>query len=304
MKRENSRLAGYLAAFLTIFIWGTTFTSSKILLQILTPFELLFMRFAIGYIGLILLSLGRGIPFLGKREAQFALAGITGVTVHYLAENIAVQYSMASMVGIIKSISPFFIALISSLVLREKKLGICFTAGFIIVMAGIIMVNTGDAAESGTVSAGNIWAVFSAFMWAVYSVIIKKMERIPYGIIAVTRRIFFYGILFMIPFFPVFGFQADIREIVKGTALLHLLFLGIGASAVTFLSWNTAVKILGPVKTGVYIYFTPVITAVVSAIWLKEPVTAWTLCGIVLILTGLSVSEGMFRGKKRSGRLK
>ena len=51
----NKDFSGHLAALLTIFIWGTTFISTKILLTDFKPIEILFFRFLIGLFILILI---------------------------------------------------------------------------------------------------------------------------------------------------------------------------------------------------------------------------------------------------------
>ena len=73
--------------------------------------------------------------------------------------------------------------------------------------------------------------------------------------------------------------------------------MGLGASALCFVTWNTAVKRLGSVKTSVYIYMVPVITAVTSVLILREPLTAAALSGLVLTLLGLFISEKRVRNK-------
>ena len=71
---------------------------------------------------------------------------------------------------------------------------------------------------------------------------------------------------------------------------LNLIYLGVGASALCFVTWNYAVKVLGAVKTSVYIYIVPVITVVTSVIVLKEEITGLAGIGIGLTLIGLFLS--------------
>ena len=74
---------------MTIIIWGTTFVSTKVLLRDFTPVTVLFTRFVIGYAFLWCLK-PRVLPFSGwKKELLFAGAGLTGVTLYFLLENIA-----------------------------------------------------------------------------------------------------------------------------------------------------------------------------------------------------------------------
>ena len=62
----------------------------------------------------------------------------------------------------------------------------------------------------------------------------------------------------------------------------NILFLGLGASALCFVTWNMAVKILGAVKTSIYIYIVPVVTVVTSIIVLHEQITLMAFIGTVL----------------------
>ena len=102
----------------------------------------------------------------------------------------------------------------------------------------------------------------------------------------------------MLPFTFIMGFDVDISQIVMPIHLFNLLFLGIGASALCFVTWNLAVKILGSVKTSVYIYIVPVITAVTSTFILHEKITLTTLLGIILTLVGLLLSENKKKKEK------
>ena len=75
------------------------------------------------------------------------------------------------------------------------------------------------------------------------------------------------------------------------TYLFNIFYLGLGASALCFVTWNFAVKELGPVKTSAYIYMVPVITVLTSALILSEPLTLLTGTGTILTLAGLFLSE-------------
>ena len=86
---SRQRTLGHAAALMTIIIWGTTFVSTKVLLRDFTPVTVLFTRFVIGYAFLWCLK-PRVLPFSGwKKELLFAGAGLTGVTLYFLLENIA-----------------------------------------------------------------------------------------------------------------------------------------------------------------------------------------------------------------------
>lgn len=101
----------------------------------------------------------------------------------------------------------------------------------------------------------------------------------------------------MIPLLFVSDFKLDISRFSETGNLMNMLFLGVGASALCFVTWNFAVKKLGTVKTSVYIYLVPVITVIVSVLILKEKITLFSLCGIFLTLLGLMLSQIKKRSK-------
>ena len=138
---------------------------------------------------------------------------------------------------------------------------------------------------------GDLLAILAALVWAIYSILIKKISTFGYNTIETTRTIFFYGIVLMIPALFFLDFKFEITQFYDLTNLLNILFLGLGASALCFVSWSFSVKTLGAVKTSVYIYAVPAITVLTSALILKEPITLLSSLGMTLTIIGLFLSE-------------
>lgn len=298
MEQEMNKLVvGHVAAFVTILIWGTTFISTKVLLRVFSPIEILFIRFLIGYATLWCVSPRRLKLKDWRQELYFGAAGLCGVTLYYLFENIALTYTLASNVGVIISAAPFFTVICSCLLLHERRPGGRFFVGFLIAMTGIGLISFGSDASLQLNPLGDVLALVAAVIWAVYSTITKKLSEFGYGTVQTTRRTFFYGLVFMIPVLFLMDFHVSLEMFSDGKMVLNLLFLGLGASALCFVTWNLAVKILGAVKTTVYIYMVPVITTVTSVIILHERITLPVVCGIVLTLVGLFMSEDRRQGK-------
>ena len=296
---ENKKSAGHLAALFTIFIWGTTFISTKVLLVAFRPVEILFFRFVMGFAALLLVCPHRLRTVSRRQEAAFALAGLCGICLYYLLENIALTYTMASNVGVIISVAPFFTAILSWLFLKsEGKLRANFFIGFAVAMTGVALISfSGSQLELNPV--GDLLAVLAAFVWACYSILTRKISSFGYPVILTTRRTFFYGILFMVPALCLFDFKIGLKRFADVMYLLNILYLGLGASALCFVTWNLAVKTLGAVRTSVYIYMVPVITVATSVLILKEPVTWISAVGTVMAVAGLFLSQygGRERGK-------
>lgn len=284
-------LRGHLAALLTIFIWGMTFISTKVLLKGFTPVEILVLRFLLGYAALWVMF-PRRLRFSGlRRELLFAGAGLCGLTLYYLFENIALTYTLASNVGVIVSVSPFFTALLAHFTLDGEKLHARFFVGFAAAIAGIFLIDFNGSFVLRLNPLGDFLALLAAMIWAVYSVLMKKISLLGLPTIGCTRRIFFYGLVFMAPAVWVSPFRFSAGSLFNPVMLLNLLFLGVGASAMCFVTWNWSVGVLGAVKTSVYIYLIPIITIAASVLLLGEQLTWVALLGAALTMAGLFLSE-------------
>ena len=288
MKKE---ISGHYTALLTELIWGTTFISTKVLLSDFLPIEILFFRFLLGYFALWMIS-----PHILRvkdrsEEVYFALAGLTGACLYYLLENIALTYTLATNVAIIVSVAPFFTAVLSHLFSKKReRISPFFFIGFLIAFFGILLINL-NGSRMDLNPKGDILALAAAFIWAIYSILCRKINSYGYSVVQSTRRTFFYGLLFMIPIFIASGASFNLTGFKDFKNLFNLVFLGLGASAISFVTWNYSVKRLGAIKTSVYIYLIPVVTIVFSAIFLSEPITPMIGAGTVMTLSGLIVSE-------------
>ncbi|MGM0301935.1 hypothetical protein IGI66_001534 [Enterococcus sp. AZ048] len=285
----SETVKGHLSASVTVMIWALTFISTKVLLKDFLPIEILFIRFLIGFLVLTVVS-RRRLSFNGwSKEKYSMIAGLFGVFLYYYLENVALTYTLAMNVGIIGSVSPFMTALISRFVLKQGTIPKIFVLGFICSMIGISLISL-----SGTLNVdpiGDGLALIATVCWASYSLIVKKISTFGEGTIAATQRIFFYGLLFMLPVLFLSIDSFDVSRFAQLGNFSNLLFLGVGASALCFVTWNFSVKTLGAVRATVYIYTIPMLTTIASVAILGETITIKTVFGILLTLTGLILSE-------------
>ena len=226
-----------------------------------------------------------------RQEWIFAGAGLCGICLYYLLENIALTYTMASNVGVIVTVAPLFTALLAALFLRgEERLPANFFIGFLVAMAGVCLISFNGTSFSLN-PRGDLLALLAALVWGFYSILTRKIAAFGYTTIQTTRRTFFYGLLFMLPACVLFDFQLNLSRFAEPLNLANILFLGLGASALCFVTWNTAIRHLGAVQASLYIFLTPVITVLFSVLILGEPFTWLTACGTLLTLGGLVLSE-------------
>lgn len=298
----NEKMKGHLLAIIVITIWSTTFASTKILLRTFEPIEILVLRFAIGF--LVLLAIRPKLHKLTiRQELYYLAAGASGVTLYYMLENSALQYTTASNAGVIISTAPFFTAVLSHFILKgEERFKWNFFVGFVIAFTGICLIMIKGGSFSLNLL-GDLMIVAAALSWAIYCVVLKRINTFDVPMIESTRRIFAWGLVFMIPIALIKGLSFSLVDVIKPVNLGNLLFLGVGACALCFIIWNTAVKIIGTVKANFYIYLTPVVTLIVSAIVLHEEITPRLILGTVLTLCGVVVSEMKWGKKRRAGEV-
>lgn len=303
--QPRAHTRGHLAAILTIFIWGVTFISIKVLLDEFSPIEVMFYRLVVALLALLVASppsfsktfssiqTAQAVGWMKKIKSEllFMFAGLTGVTLYFIFQNTALDYTQASNVGVLISVAPLLTALVSAVFLRDEKLGGNFFFGFVIAIAGIILISYNGNTVLKLNPLGDLLSLLAAGVWAFYSVTIRKLSAAGIAPIRMTRKVFTYGLLFLLPLLPLFDFRLGLERLALLPNVLHILFLGLGASALCFVTWNYAVGVLGAVKTSVYIYMTPVVTIAASVLVLDERVTWVALAGVVLILAGLFVSE-------------
>lgn len=295
----NRRLIGHILALFTTLIWGTTFVSTKYLLQVSVPIEILFSRFALGFITLCLIYPHDIIRFDKKQEVYFAATGLTGVLLYYLLENIALTYTLASNVGIIVATAPIFTAICAHIFLPGEQLHKNFLIGTIFAMSGIVIIMFNNSFNLHFNPLGDFLAVTAAIAWALYSIIIRQIAVMNYNMITATRKMFFYGLIFMLPLIYWQNIHIDTAKLVNSTYLLNILFLGIGASAVCFVTWNLAIDYLGATDCCTYIYLDPIVTVVTAILFLNEEISIITVLGCILTLIGLLISENRVTVRKK-----
>ncbi len=287
----SSTAVGHAAALFTVVVWGVTFVCTKVLLRDFQAVEILFLRFAMAFCALYLVAPGRLPHMTPRRHAVTAAAGLTGTCLYYLLENIALDHTMASNVAVILTAAPLFTGLVGRFVFRSgEHLGLFFYLGFFVAMTGICLISF-NGAQLSLNPVGDLLAVSAGLVWAFYACLTSIMGTWGVSSIQITRATFGWGLLFMIPCMPLFGFDCNFARLLRPVNLGNMLFLGLVASALCFTTWNMAVRALGTVRASLYIYLVPVITVAVSVVVLNESLTWLSALGTILTLAGLFLSQ-------------
>lgn len=293
---ENHKSAGamvYVTAFVIVVIWGCTFVQTKLLINAgLRPDEIFFFRFVLAYVLML--------PFAGKRlwlgnwkDELLAIAlGLTGGSLYFITENYALAYGYCSNVSLIVCLTPLITVLIVGCFYPGERMDRKGLFASLLALAGMALVVFNGNFILKLSPVGDILALAACLCWALYTLIIKRLQD-KYSNMLITRKVFGYGLLTILPLLCVNGVNVEL--LVDGGTVVwgNLLFLGCVASMLCFLGWNWCLEKLGTVRATNLLYLNPVVAITTSALVLGERVTWVAIIGALFILFGLY----MFRRK-------
>lgn len=294
LKMIGGTILGHLAGIITISMWGYSFVSSKVLLEHgLGPVEIYVLRFLLAYLIVLCLNHKRLTAHTIGEEALFAVCGLCAGSLYFIAENTALEYTLATNVSLLTSMSPLITALLVALIYKTEKLGVGSWVGSAIAVMGVVCVVFNSSHSLEVRPLGDFLSLAAAFSWAIYSLVLRRLNA-RYDVWFITRKTFFYGLVTAVPFLIFERDTVNIIEAIQQSAVWgNLLFLGLGASTVAYVLWALTVKQVGAVRANNYMYLQPVITLVVSAVVLGEKITLLGCTGIVLIIGGLWLGENI-----------
>lgn len=287
----TSNIIYHIGALLAVTAWGVAFINTKVLLQHgLNAVEIYIYRFIIAYLFVFLIC---PRPFKSHSwgdELKFILCGICGGSVYFISENTALNYTLVTNVSLIVTLSPIITALFIGMIYRNARPGKGFMTGSAIAFIGVCFVIFNSSFVMKVNPIGDLLALLSAVCWSVYSILLKPLNA-RYNVWFITRKIFFYGLITSLPFLAVEPHLTPFTELLQPAVIGNLCFLGLVPSLSAYLLWAQAVKKLGVVSSGNYLYISPIMTLIASYLFLKEPVSAVGLTGCGLILVGVILSE-------------
>ena len=296
-----NRLRYHLLTLAVVAVWGVTFVSTKVLIGAgMHPVAIFFVRFTLAYAGIWLyIALSRQPAKLWygwKEELVFLLLGVSGGSLYFLTENLALAYTQATNVAFLVCSAPLFTAIFTLIYRRFGKgrfvdglepvrLGWPLVGGTVLALSGMAMV-VFDGARLQLSARGDLLAIAAALCWAVYSLFMSQMTR-DHGTVTATRKVFFYGLLTILPFLG--GYKDSFAPAILGQTAVwfNLLFLGLVASLLCFILWNLAMDKLGNVTTTNYVYLNPVFTLLSAMALLGERMTLLAGIGCAAILAGV-----------------
>ena len=279
---------GYIGALTVVCIWGSTFVSSKVLLDAeMQPADIFFIRFVIAYLCMLVISHRRLFADDWHDELVFFLLGILGGSLYFLTENMALCHSYATNVSILVSTAPLLTALVCSIFYRSERMTGKQVIGSLIAFVGVVLVVLNGQLVLHLNPLGDMLALSAALAWAFYSLLMRRIMG-SYSMAFITRKIFAYGIITILPYFLfIEPFSMTKAMLSDWVIIANLLFLSVIASHGCFLLWNWVLREVGVVHASNFIYLQSLVTMVVSAIVLAERITPMAIAGAVILILGM-----------------
>lgn len=286
----TQKIMGHFYAIFTILVWGSCFVLTKEMLTTYTAIQIIPLRMALAYVTLWVLR-PKTLKLPRKDELMFILIGVTGGSLYFFLQNTALSYTYAANVSILVALAPILTVILAQLFSRSgERLGKYVYIGAVIAIVGVVLVVLNGQLTFHLNPLGDLIALGAAFMWALYSILIKKYTE-RYDNFLVTRRVMLWAFLTSVPLMLVTDGMPDLRPLfTTPRILLSWLFLGVFGNAVCFAIWNVAFKRLGVVITNNYLYASPFVTLAAGYLILHEEITLMSIIGAVLITAGVIVA--------------
>lgn len=282
---------GHMVAIVTVLVWGFTFINTKVLLGCgMSPVEIFVARFVVAYLGIWLFSPRRLWCTTWRDELRMLALGVTGGSLYFVAENEALRWTMASNVSFIVCSAPLYTILLALLLFRDVRATGRLLAGSALALVGIAAIIFNGHYVLHLSPRGDLLAFAAAWCWAFYSILIRSVSK-HYSAVFITRKVFAYGLLTIIPFLLWHPWQFPLSGLLQPMVWTNLLFLSVVASLICFVLWSWAVKEIGALSSSNYIYLNPVATCIASAIILSEPITPIAILGLLLTIAGVYLAE-------------
>ena len=288
----------HIVAIFVVLIWGTTFVSSKVLLNSgLLPADIFFVRFIIAYSCLLCLSHKRLFANSIADELTLAGLGIMGGSLYFLTENMALLHSTSSNVSILVSTTPLVTAMLLAIFYKNERLSSRQICGSVLAFIGVVLVVLNGQLVLHLNPLGDALALGASFTWGFYSLFMRRIMG-RYSADFITRKVFFYGLVTIMPYFALVH-PLDIDLLTSGSMTIwgNLLFLGFVASTGGYLLWNWVMRKLGAVKSTNFIYLQSLVSMVAGHVILGERITIMAIAGAVILIIGMILAVRKKRSK-------
>lgn len=295
---EQEQLKTYGALVATTVFWGLSFVATKVALETIPTFTLIFARFMLAFLFFAAIMIRHGVPsFTPKDHFKLFLMAIFQPGLYFLCETQGLLYTSASKVSLIIATIPVAVMILSAIILKEKtnRLGII---GIFLSLVGIAILVIGDPdfnwGLGGSVKGDLI--VFGAVISAAFYIVSARNLGKRYSSREITSMQCFYGALFFAPALfldiPTLSWAA-----ISPRSLVALLYLVVFATVAAFFFYNYALTRIPTSRAAIFLNGIPVVTALGAWVDLGERLTLLQLAGGILVLAAVFITNLMNRNR-------
>jgi drug/metabolite transporter (DMT)-like permease len=289
----TERLAA-LALVTTIVLWASAFAGIRVALRAFGPEHLSLLRLAIASAVLGAIAVARGGLRVPARAdlPGLLLVAFAGMTAYQLLLNAGEVSVPAGTASLLVNVSPLFTAILAVTLLGERLSGWA-RAGIAVGFGGAALVAVSRGGGLGF-DARALLVLGAAVVQATFFVAQKALlERSRLEAFDLTAWAMWLGTAMLLPFAP--GLPQAVASAPAG-ALAAVLYLGVGASALGFVSWAYASARVPVSFAASTLYAVPVVAGAVAWLWLGETPARLAVAGGAVALAGVALTAAARRG--------
>jgi len=289
---HNSTTVTYAALTGAAIFWGLSFVASKVALESIPPFTLVFARFSLASCFFLFLMFRRGFPkFTSREHIKLFFMSLFEPGLYFVFETLGLQHTTAAKASLIIAAVPLAVTLFAIPLLGERPRG--FTVlGIFISFAGIAVLVTGDPEfqwKMGGRFLGDV-LIFCAVLSATFYIIGARDLGRNHSALEITSLQILYGALFFAP-----GFLWELPEMqwhaVSSRSLAALGYLTVFATIAAFICYNYGLSKVPASRAALFINSIPVITTFAAWFVLGERLTLFQICGGVIVVAAVFLSS-------------
>ncbi len=305
MSHQKSKHTGtYFFLTFSMICWGLSFIWYKQALTFFMPVSLVLLRLLISIPILLTLSSAlKKLQKIRKKDFKFFLAlAFFEPFLYFMSESYGMQYVSTTVAAVIISTIPLFNSLATFIFLREK-LSANNYFGMVISFGGVLAVIYSDIDSFSATGLGIALIFISVFAAIAYGLIVNKIAA-NYSTLTIVSIQNIIASIFFIPVFIAFDLKEFNFSELTIDKLLPVLYMSVFASTIAYVGFIKGLRTLGVAKATVFTNFVPVFTAIFAFLILKEPVSFIKACGIILVISGLILSQSSKQLlKKKAGNI-
>ncbi len=291
---NKTQFTAILLAFLACLIWSGNFVIAQGVSDWISPMVIAFWRWFIALIFILPISckhVRKDWPIIVRNWKYLAVMGIVGVGFYNTLIYYSGQYTSTHHMAIISSTAPIGTLLLAGIFGIERLSRYKIIGAACAFIGALVIVTNGDliAIFSQKWNAGDIILIFSALIWAAWSVAItiKPKALSTWSFLATIITI---GVLFLAPLYAWETYRGASTPFTV-EAFSIFIYVGVMASVIAWFLWQHCVDTVGPVKTSLIYYSMPVFAGVLAIALLNEPIEQYHVVGFMLVCLGIIISN-------------